>query len=157
MKNKGLTYLLLIIVAIIWYQVFFRIKSNLLVEDVFENKTTQKIARIDIVKDTFALIPNYRDPFGGKISKSIPIDTLKNVKKSVQISIPKVENWYAIKYFGLIQKTGSKNPLAILKIDGSQFSLRVGDEAFDGYVVKAIYKDSVLIKYKNKSKYFYKN
>jgi hypothetical protein len=82
---------------------------------------------------------------------------LKNVKKSVQISISKVENWYAIKYFGLIQKTGPKIPLSIFKIDGSQFSLRVGDEAFDGCEVNLMYKYWVIIKYKNKSKYFYKN
>ncbi len=159
MKNKSLTYLLLIVVAVIWYQVFFRIKSNLETDLGSQQEANQNtLQQIAIVRDTFVLDANYRDPFGGKIAYEKQIDSTAPKKKIVQEVKPKQsENWYSIKYYGLIKQTNSKNPLAILKIDGVQFSLRVGDEAFDGYKVKAIYKDSILIKFKNSSKYFYKN
>lgn len=158
MKNKGFTYLLLIVVAVIWYQVFFRIKSNLETNpdtSLLGNKN--QLSKIKIARDTFNLDANYRDPFGGKISH-IP-DTIKKVRvnnpisKPVQIS----PNWVKIKYYGSMKKTESKNPLAVMNIDGEQFFLRKGEEVFDGYKVLAIYKDSVLISYQKKNKYFYKN
>ncbi len=159
MKNKGVTYLLLLVVAVIWYQVFFRLKSTLeddglptlLVDDY-------KINANNFIRDTFTLKANYRDPFDGKLS--FIADTVKKKTVSTTIKekpIQRVEKWSQINYYGLMRKIESKNPLAVIKIDNQQFFLRKGDEVYDGYKVLSIYRDSVLIEYKRKSKYFYKN
>jgi hypothetical protein len=66
------------------------------------------------------------------------------------------QSWVKIRYYGLIKKTDSRDPLALLNIDNEQFFLRKGDDVFDGYQVQAIYRDSVLISYGKKSRYFYK-
>lgn len=160
MKNKGLTYLLLLVVGVIWYQVFFRIKSNLEGDDgPPATGNSFALSDIRIKRDTFSLQANYRDPFGGKMSASSQADTVKRVKIAAE-SRPKVypveQNWVKIRYYGLIKKTDSKDPLAVLNIDNEQFFLRKGDDVFDGYKIQAIYRDSVLISYGKKSRYFYK-
>jgi hypothetical protein len=161
MKNKGLTYLLLIVVGLIWYQVFFRIKSNLEADaGPLAGGNPFALSDIRIRRDTFSLQANYRDPFGGKMSTIYNPDTVKRMKSPVENRQPKSypveQSWVKIRYYGLIKKTDSRDPLALLNIDNEQFFLRKGDDVFDGYQVQAIYRDSVLISYGKKSRYFYK-
>ncbi|MCE3297033.1 MAG: hypothetical protein K0R65_2747 [Crocinitomicaceae bacterium] len=160
MKNKGLTYLMLIVVGVIWYQVFFRIKSNLEADaGPPSNGNSFALSDLRIKRDTFQLAANYRDPFGGKMSAVSRPDTVPRIRKTVeprQKVYPVEQSWVKIRYYGLIRKTDSKNPLALLNIDNEQFFLRKGDDVFDGYKIQAIYRDSVLISYGKKSKYFYK-
>lgn len=160
MKNKSLTYILLIVVAIIWYQVFFRIKDNL-VDEGNANSLTSPIQKqlISLHRDTFRLETNYRDPFQ-KVMPIVERQKPQFIEPNPEIVKEKKEKpqvqWAPIKYYGFIKKTESKDPLAVLNVDGDQFFLRKGEEVFDGYKVIAIYRDSVLISFRKMFKYYHK-
>lgn len=164
MKNKSLTYVLLIVVGIIWYQVFFRIKSNFEENTVINsNNVVNYPSNLKINRDTFKIILPIRDPFYGKIilnnfssTKYNQTQTNLQTKTNQAKPIKQITNWFSIEYFGMIKKNDSKNPLAIIKIDHELFHLRKGEEAFDGYKVVSIYADSVLISFNESLKIFLK-
>jgi hypothetical protein len=154
MKNKGFTYLLLIVVAIIWYNVFFRIKENIMGENlpVTDNTTIAKMYKTQPRKE-FTLKANYRDPFSSKGSSA----TIAPTNATPQIPIqpvykepklpppPKVHHWPKIKYFGTVKNNSSKKALCIVNIDDMLFNLREGESVLDGIVIKKIYRDSLYI------------
>lgn len=150
MKNKSLTYVLLLVVGFIWYKVFIRVSSNLSDEDVVlvqPNET--KSSFLTIQRDSFSLNAAYRDPFtttprqavsaATELTKIVPD---KKIIKKVAIS------WPLIQYKGLVKKSTSNDPLAIIYIDGIQLYMRKGERVFDGILVKSVHRDSVVIVYK---------
>lgn len=159
MKSKALTYVLLLVVGIIWYQVFIRVKSNLTDEGETSTYNTQLSVNFKpIVRDTFILVADYRDPFGGAL-KVEPISTNQPNPEPIYRPAPpkKVEEqWPNIKYFGLVRKTDSNSPLGIISIDGIQLHLRKGESVFDDINIKAIGRDSIQVKYHKKLKTFWR-
>jgi len=160
MKNKTLTYILLIAVAAIWYQVFFRVSGNLFGEDEPIIPTTNQVSNIPTVeRDTFDLQANYRDPFG-ETKKAL-------VVVGEQGALPPQQNrprqrppqtvWPPIQYFGMVKKTESKAPLAILKVDGIQLMLRRGEEMFNEIILKEIGRDSIQVLYKREKRTFWRD
>ena len=148
MKNKGVTYAMLIVVALIWYNVFFRVKSNLFgEEEVFVPARTSVPTIASFTRDTFKLKANYRDPFTGvatPVAVSLPV--AENPFPAAPAPKPVYrEPWPQITYYGQVKKTDSKIPLAILRVDGMQFYLRSGESVFDNYIVRRIYRDSIEI------------
>jgi hypothetical protein len=152
MKNKGLTYVLLIVVGIIWYNVFFRIKDNLMTEDSpVVPSLQQKQSIISLTRDTFELHANYRDPFRSSkkeasvSTEQIPQPTQPIIHLPKVVEPPKPRRWPKMKYYGIVKNQHAKSPLCIISIDNMLFNLREGEEAYDRIVVKKIYGDSVLI------------
>ncbi len=143
------------IVAFIWYKAFFKVKSSFFSEQV---EVVQPIVSANsfspIIRDTFLLDITYQDPFIPFVSLSdlSNIDEIKDAAY-IQRSIP-VFMWPSVKYYGMMKKEKSKKPLAILSVDGFKLMARKDEELFNGFYVKKIYKDSILIGYKNKRKYF---
>ena len=162
MKSKGFTYLLFIVVAIVWYNVFFRIKSNLMGEDVILPPNVAQLVNLKAhVRDTFVLHANYRDPFEGIGEKStdllnpnMPIIPVQPVY--VAPKIKPVHQWPKVKYYGIMKKGNSKMPLCVFSFDDVLMHLRQGDSFYDGYVVRAIYRDSLVIQNKSLKKTFMK-
>lgn len=161
MKNKGLIYAMLIAVAAIWYNVFFRVVSNLSGDEsaiVAPNETRASFASID--RDTFSLTANYRDPFGGTttvVNNIPPVDAPKNnTPPQVVKQKPKI-SWPIIEYKGLVRKTSSPNPLAIIYIDGIQLHMRKGESVFDGIVLKNVGRDSVVVTYMKEKRVFWRD
>jgi len=156
MKSKKLTYVLLIVVALIWYKVFFRVKANLFGEEVLvENIQSEEGINMMITnKDTVDLKLNYRDPFGDYSIVPIKIE-------KVEIQTPKVQLkkivWPSVSYIGRVKQTESKNPLAIVRIDGVQLFIRNNEEVYEDFRVKKIGRDSISIRYKGESKIFWRN
>jgi hypothetical protein len=154
MKNKGFTYLLLIVVAIIWYNVFFRIKDNIMGENllVSDNTTIAKMYKTQPRKE-FTLKANYRDPFSSKGSSgsitatnAAPQMPIQPVYKEPKLPPPpKIHHWPKIKYFGTVKNNSSKKALCIVNIDDMLFNLREGESVLDGIVIKKIYRDSLYI------------
>lgn len=157
MKNKGLTFVLLLVVGVIWFKVFFRIKDNLSNEDTsVQVQGELGLPRKNYVKDTFALQANYRDPFHSNSPSSStspsndangngpqPAPVQQIIKP--QPEPPKPHRWPKMRYFGLMKSNPQKGTLAILTIDNMRFNLREGEEAYDGIYVRKIYGDSVLM------------
>ena len=159
MKNKALTYILLIVVAIVWYQVFFRVKGNWFGEDE-ELAETQVIAHDlpSLARDTVELDVSYRDPFGITKRKAVNLDL--NAQSLAQAKRPKPQKqqivWPVITYFGMLQKTYSNKPLAIVSMDGIRLMLRKGEEVFDGVYIVKITRESITLKYKKELKEVFK-
>ena len=138
MKSKKLTYVLLIVVALIWYKVFFRVKDSLFGSSEEFGLTVQS-APIELLvtnKDTVVLDLNYRDPFGTQNKPEIvDNEPLEQVEKPV---FKEQFVWPAINFMGRVQKTNSTNPLAIVRIDGIQLFVRKNDELFGDFRIKKI-------------------
>ncbi|MFN5444893.1 MAG: hypothetical protein ACK48V_11785 [Crocinitomicaceae bacterium] len=156
MKNKGVTFILLIVVGIVWYKVFFRIKENLTTDDnLLVSSEIKKANRLKFTKDTFQLSANYRDPFHSKSASSsqqedvsmntntapVPPITYQAPKP---VPVPKPHKWPKMKFYGVMKSNPQKGNLAILAIDNVLFNLREGEVTYDGIVLKKIYGDSVL-------------
>lgn len=164
MKNKSLIYILIPLVAFVWYKVFMRIKSNLEPEPVLVSNSANTLEKLYLKRDTFELKADYRDPFTDKTpipsgGFQMPAQTSGSNPAPKREPKPKVDRsiaWYPIKYYGLVKKAGSKDALAVLNVDREQFFLRKGQEVFDGYKLEQITKDSVLIRYRGEKKYFRK-
>lgn len=162
MKNKALTGILLVVVGFIWYKVFFRVKDNLFGEGAdVEIPQPQQVQFNAIQRDTFQIDLSYRDPFG-ETNRNRPVQTAQQnapqpvVNNRLRQAKP-VFQWPNIQYFGQVRRTTSKNPLGIVSIDGFKHHMRKGDQIYDGITVKSIGRDSIVIRYKKKTKTFWRD
>lgn len=168
MKKKGLTYVLILVVAAVWYNVFSRVISNLTVDDtpVVEPNSAAPVFN-SIERDTFRLNTNFRDPFKGVAAAEIPsflapqptFDPQMQQQQAPpkKVKREKIDTWPKIEYKGLVRKTSSTNPLAILTIDGIQLYMRKGEFAFDNIVLKSVNRDSVVIHYQKEKRTFWRD
>lgn len=165
MKNKGLTYGLLVVVGIVWYQVFIRVKSNFETDDVLPVNTSAAVMKRKIVKpDSFRLLANYRDPFTGKLAsaETAPATNPNQapVATTVQPPKPKPEPviipWPTIKYYGLVRKTTSKDPRTLIAIDGYMYKVKQGEQVLDNVFILKVTRDYVQVRYRKEVRTFEK-
>lgn len=164
MKSKPLTYVMVIVVGIIWYQVFFRVKGNLSEEDSEIPKPNQSLASVRIIsRDTVDLNVDYRDPFNyEKMMRPIATgnemnDLNRNPQPVPQRSRAPEFVWPKVTYHGLIRNRSSREPLGLVRIDGLVYNLRVGEEIFNEIYVKSIGTNELVLRFKKLSKSIYKD
>lgn len=158
MKSKGFTYILILAVGIIWYKVFVRVVSNF--EDVpieLSQNANLTNVNLSVHRDTFKLNADYADPF--RIGhQSVVSQNFNSENTTPKIVRPRIEKpmifWPKIKYKGLVKRTNSNDPLALILIDNNPLHMRKGEVVFDGIQLKSIYRDSVLIIYNKEKKVF---
>lgn len=161
MKNKALTGILLVVVGFIWYKAFFRVKDGFFGDatEIVAPIQNQTISFANLSRDTFAINLDYRDPFGEtkkSYSAEPPQTDLQQAQRSVsRPAVPRV-NWPEIVYFGQVRRTTSKDPLAIISIDGYQHTIRKGESLYDGILVKAIGRDSLVVTYAKEKRIFWR-
>lgn len=146
---------MLIVVGIIWYQVFFRVKNNLMGEDTAVPKPNQAQVSVNaIARDTVDLNLDYRDPFDyEKLAKSVTVSSAPTIPtknpRPISRSVTKQEfAWPNISYHGLIRNRKSNKPLALVRVDGLVYNLRLGDEIFNSIYIKSIEPETLTIGYK---------
>lgn len=158
MKNKKLTYLLIVAVAGVWgillYRVFAAVKSN------DDDQPVTAVAPVkeafndfSIPKDTAKLLLNYRDPFG--LTK--PKDTAAVLNRAVNVIhkpaiADPVINWSFITYSGYIRNPVSKRLVALVSINGQSLTLAEGEIRNHVKLLKNL-RDSIKISYQGKVKY----
>jgi hypothetical protein len=164
MKSKALTYVMVIIVGIIWYQVFFRVKDNLSGEDTEIPKPNESFASVRIIsRDTVDLNVDYRDPFNyEKMARPVAIgndmnDFDRNPRPIPQRSRKPEFVWPKVTYHGLIRNRSSKSPLGLVRLDGLVYHLRIGEEIYNEIYVKSIGTEELVLRYKKLSKAIYKD
>lgn len=162
MKNKALTGILIVVVGFIWYKAFFRVKDGLFGEgtEIVTPSRNQQISFASLSRDTFSINLDYRDPFGEtkkSYSAAPPQIDARPINRSVSRPVKQSVNWPAIVYFGQVRRTTSKDPLAILSIDGYKHTMRNGEKLYDGILVKAIGRDSMVIVYQKEKRIFWRN
>lgn len=160
MKKKSFTYILILVVAVVWFQVFSRIKGTWFGEEVIENNNVRITnVMVPLPKDTFEINASYRDPFQSGDYKVEVKDSTDQKDKISAINfkpIPKPVYWPKIKYYGLVKKTESTKPLAIVNVDGVQLMLRKGEEIFGDIKLTYISRDSIVVMNKKEKKMFWR-
>lgn len=153
---------MLIVVGVIWYQVFFRVKGSFMGEDAEVPTPNQTLASVQIYsRDTVELHADYRDPFRYvKIARNVSM-TSDEPKRPNPTPVrnrptPPQFQWPNISYHGLIRNRDSKNPLALVRVDGLVYNLRSGDEIFNSFYIKSVTPDSLIIGYKKLRKSVYR-
>lgn len=162
MKNKSLTYGLLIVVGVIWYQVFVRVKSNFEAEAVPPPAQSGMMARHIVKPEAFHLRADYRDPFSGALASAVSETPSAPVALSSVPPPPKPKpepvmvRWPAIRYYGLVRKTTSEKPRTLITIDGSFYKVRQGDIVLDDILIRKVTREFVEVTYRKETKTFYK-
>lgn len=162
MKNRALTVVLVLVVGFIWYKAFFRVKDSFFGEDEAATNlrpNDQPVIFASLSRDTFAINLDYRDPFGEtkRSYDAAPPTTIQVPNKQpAAVRVKRGVDWPAIVYYGQVKRTTSKDPLAILSIDGYQHTMRQGEKIYDGITVKAIGRDSMVITYQKERRVFWR-
>lgn len=152
MKNKGVTYLLLAAVCLIWGIVIYRLISGMS-DDETNNfaQPNEKFVDLDSVSETYSLIASYRDPFLGKSfvsnANTAPRKIVNVVKNTLPIPviIPKSViyiDWSFIQYQGLISNKGKAKLIGLIKIKGEDHMVSVNSTIND-VKITFLSKDSV--------------
>lgn len=150
MKNKKVTYLLLVLSVVIWGVAGWKVYKAFNVQ--VEQPVIKQNAK-NIKKDSITLLLNYRDPFLGSYSiTSALVDTVPLKKKTVSNVAPpkKVEPEALDIQFKGIMNIG-KIPMAILQKAGKILTLKTGDEV-DGYKITKIEENKIVLN-KERKKY----
>jgi hypothetical protein len=158
MKNKKLTYFLIVIVAGVWGLIIYRVFEAVGPNDdgpvaALSQPAKEAFNDFSIPKDTTHLLLNYRDPFG--ITK--PKDTIDKpirVSKSkfVPVQAKQQINWSFITYSGYVRNPASKKLVALVSINGQNLTLSEGETRSQVKLLKNL-KDSIKISYGGKIKF----
>jgi hypothetical protein len=161
LKNKGLTYGLIVVVGVIWYQVFVRVKSNFEAEEVVPVAVESTLGKRSVQKlKAFRLQANYRDPFTGKLAATDPPTSTVPDPNAALPAPPKpkpepvIIQWPAIRYYGLVRKTTAKDPRTLVSIDGNIYKVKQGEQLLDNILILKVTRDYVQIRYKKEVRTF---
>lgn len=162
MKNKKAVYILLPMVSIVWGLVLYRIfaKTGNRPDPVPSASLNTVLSKKKVdASDTFSLIANYRDPFLGKLPRSIKSQPKKKVqhagKKRIKKPAPIPKPWPTIQYGGSIKNQRSNDHVAILKVQEEERMVALKEE-LKGIRVNQIFKDSVEVVYNNQTRIIHK-
>ena len=159
MKNKRFTYVLIAGVGFIYFKLFVRISSNITDDSGIPAPISDKlqVEHIQPKKD-FRLRANYPDPFLKNSGMSTnPQPASPAVTENIPTPPPPkkekpVVYWPAIKYFGIVQRTSSKKPRALISVDGIMYKIYQNEELFDGLMVKSIQRESIVVAFQKETK-----
>lgn len=156
MKNKKVTYLLILAVASLWALIFHRIYAATKdEEDIVVDiplKKQQLFNQLNHQNDQWEFAMDYRNPFSVNVI-SIKEEVTNAVKANqVSITVPKpFVSWPEVDYLGWIGGD-SKVKLALLMIGGKEMMLAEGQQSL-GVKLKTITTDSVKIEYQRETRF----
>jgi hypothetical protein len=167
MKNKKVTYGLLIAAVIIWGLIAWKIISHVRGDKTEEMSFFQ--ASVNNDSDTtnihFTLLADYRDPFLSGRKRSRPVTTAPPAEKKVNparrtansrtISRKARVRWPSIQYGGVIKNKNSNARTALVKINNKDYLMSEGITIEEIKLLK-IYEDSVQLNYKEETKTYTK-
>lgn len=163
MKNKKLTYLLLVLVLIIWGLVFYRVFSKSGADSFGKTKSNRIISVDESMKsDSFSIVNNYPDPFkitfssmrgnNGK-GEGDAIQT-NGVNNYQQQNIEQVI-WPEVIYKGEILNEKTKQTTVIISVNGVSYLTPIGKMV--GIVeIISLATDSIQLRYNKSTRYFKK-
>lgn len=162
-----MTYILLLVVLLIWGIVIYRIiagTSSADDEDI-DNFLPPAPAAEAPQKEAYSLIASYPDPFlkrqvASYNSWNYQQDNKQEAKPHPKPQpkapiVPKVIEWPAVQYFGVVSSTKGER-LAMLNIGGKKNIVKANDK-IDAVLVRAIYPDSVQLEFQKQKLTFKKN
>ncbi len=150
---------MLAVVGFIYFKLFVRISSNISEDTSLPVVSIDEMKIEDIgSKKSFRLKANYPDPFlktSGFMQKRDanaanpdgsmpPVAPVKKEKPMVY--------WPVIKYYGIVQKSSSKKPRALISIDGTMYKIYPGEEIIDGIIIRSIQREKMQVSYQKETK-----
>lgn len=155
MKNKKLIYVLLPAVLAIWGIVFYRIFNAVGGDEPGNalNEHNEKAAQVTSYTDTFTISTDYRDPFMGKLAvENRPRTFVSSPPKRVDPKPQPVQvPWPTLGYSGMIKNQKSAVQLAMLQVNGQNYTLKAGQSA-EGVQILQIYRDSVEVTFQKEKR-----
>jgi len=158
MKNKKLTYFLIVVVAGVWgliiYRVFSAVGNDGDAQPVVIKPLKEVFNDYTIPKDTTKLLLNYRDPFGLTKQKDTAIKINNSIKSKPVITIaakPAV-NWSFITYSGYIRNPSTKKLVALVSVNGQNLALSEGETKSRVTLLKNL-GDSIKVSFDGKIKF----
>ena len=149
LKNKKFTYLLIILVILIWGSVFFKIYSKFgggkrVERSLLKSFGTSENSHDDSI---FTLVLDYPDPFlkiGGRVDNH-PVTAANTPQKQPTV-------WPPIEYRGYVVISNKKESSGLLKIQNADLLVKQGQE-YLGVKIRTIKKDSIFVAYKMQSRW----
>lgn len=157
MKNKAVTYLLGVVVVVLWGVILYRVFAAV-GGDGDETPAVNKVKNKEVYndfaipEDTTKLLLNYRDPFGLiKQRDTAVIPVRKTVTARPGPAAPAF-NWGFIQYSGYIRNPATKKVITLVVINGQNYTMREGD-AKGGVKLFKNMRDSIKIGFQGKTKF----
>ncbi len=125
MKNKLLTYLLLVLVIVVWGLIFVRLFGS--------KNEEQKIQKGNMIKNSidssilntkYTLRFNYADPFLGQKNS---ISQVRKPKKFIEVKDQPKPEPIEVQYLGMISNKKQKSVLALIRLNGQEYYLSLGE------------------------------
>lgn len=163
MKNKKMTYILVVVVLVIWGLIIRTVISSVSNGDEVVPVTAAKSAKepyndYTLPKDTTHLLLNYRDPFGLVKFKDTAEVRVKSISHKSLAAIPlkPAMNWSFIKYSGYIHNPTSRKLIALVNINGKNIMLSEGETKDQVRLIKNM-RDSIKIIFNGQTKFIVKS
>jgi hypothetical protein len=159
-KNKALTYVLIVVVLLVWGVIIYRIViaySGGHDESYVPPPAPKEVFNdYAVPKDTARLLLNYRDPFGIVVKKDTAKPPARNRLNAgiARLNMAPSFNWDIIRYSGYIKNPGSKKLIAFMKVNGKEAMMSEGETVGQFKLIRNM-KDSVLVKSGGKTKYIH--
>lgn len=154
MNNKGLTYLLLVVVIIAWgYWLYMLAERFNWFGENGNNTEMNDFVPPELPKnlvDTFQIKADYRDPFLGK-RMVVANPSQKLSVKPKELPKPVTLSWPSISYSGMIKNQQSNKQLAIVVINGQSNMMKLGSVIAE-VTLNKIYRDSIEVTYQKMKK-----
>lgn len=155
MKNKKVTYLLILSVAGLWAVIFHRIyaatkdKEDRIVD--MPIKKQPLFNQLNHQHDQWDFDFDYRDPFSAHMVSIKELEEVTTVGERQAIPIKPAVRWPELSYLGWIAGNGNVK-LALLVVAGKEMMLVEGQQS-SGIKLKSIAADSVKIEYERESRF----
>ena len=147
LKNKKMTYLLIILVVLIWGLIFYKIYSKFGGDKQTAKNLPHVVDKVEngLRDSVFTLSLDYADPFlkGSGQPTETPV---KN------ITIPRVVNWPLVEFRGLLTNSSKKESTGLLRIQSSNLLVKQG-KVYAAIKIRTITRDSILMEYQNESRW----
>jgi hypothetical protein len=159
MKKKQFSIVLIILVGIIWYNVFLRVKSNFVAEDSLLQIVKTNTIRPLKKRETFVLDLDFIDPFlkTGNSSLQDDLDVVDEASSEPDEYIPPPPlKWPNIKFIGIIKKQGSTHPLVLLNVDKKLFKIKPLEHIYGELSLSKVFRDSIEMKFGDEKQFYMK-
>ncbi len=160
MQNRAGTIFLFVVVLAIWGIIAFKIYDYIKGgnAEAGSGRLPDKSEQGEtFIVDSFALLPDYRDPFLGYENpvkrKIVPVPV--NIHKPLDVPPVKAMQWPPVLYKGLVYNEDTKTKAGLVNISGKSKMVSEGD-TFKLLVVVSVTRDSILLKMQKNKRAFYK-
>ncbi|WP_196896066.1 hypothetical protein [Aureivirga marina] len=156
--KKYFNKILLVVVLGIWGGVIYKYFYNSTPNYVPNYNTLGAVSIKKWQKNDFKISIPKRDPFLGNLTINTQINNAENEKKKENLTLKneKVKEefkWPNMRYFGFVKNKQNENgAAALIKMNQRLHRVKEKDFLSDTYKISKIYRDSVVITFKNKSK-----